>query len=312
MNEFSSSTFIEIFNFDSWKEFTDEFSECDTKLPYIYRGQSNYFDGTRKQLIEWQLASSFNRRMSNNQWSFKSILSEQYSNLFDIILGDYRFSNINIPSNSTLLEKIYLFQHYGIPTCFIDFTYHPLIALYFSLSEIILPGVKKKQFGNLSNFNRDAYFSIYQLNYELLNKKVGIKKLDNSCVDCQFLEPQDYHKFEFEIGGRYFNTFLDLDPKSSILNNNLVLQKSCFLCFDNEHNISFEEFLKQYEMANAFSLDEPILKIFNIKYNSIIDRLENHNNDVFKYLIGKEITGKYLFDDIQGLKYDFFNFFDRY
>jgi len=76
-----------------------------------------------------------------------------------------------------------------------------------------------------------------------------------------------------------------------------------------KNKISFEDFLIQYGKINGLSLDEPILNIYNIKYNSIINRLENRKKNVFKFLNDKNITGKYLFDDIQGLKYDYINFF---
>lgn len=311
-----NSTLIKRIPLDSWEDFAKQFSEYNPDLPYIYRGHSNHFDKTRGEFIQWKLVSSFNRRMSEDQRTFSTLLGQQYSaELFNKIFSGYKFTRgLN---NSSLLEKIYYFQHYGIPTCFIDFTYHPLIALYFSLSEIITPNVKSFSNNRSNTFNEDWYFSIYQLNYELLNKKLGIKILDNNSTDCQLNEPQDYHKFEFDLDEfRYYHILLDLNPKSHILNYNLENQKSCYLLFDNhlfgQDKISFENFLIQYGKINGLSLDEPILNIYNIKYNSIINRLENRKKNVFKFLIDKNITGKYLFDDIQGLKYDYINFFGIY
>jgi len=232
MNDLYNSKLIKIISLDSWEDFTEQFSEYNPDLPYIYRGHSNHFDKTRGEFVKWRLVSSFNRRMSENQHSFRTILGQQYrAELFNKIFSGYKLLNARDLNNSSLLEKIYFFQHYGIPTCFIDFTYHPLIALYFSLSEIIIPSVKKFSNNTSNNFSEDWYFSIYQINYELLNKKLGIKILDNNCTNCQLIEPPDYHKFEVELDeGRYFNILLDLHPKSHILNYNLENQKSCS-CF---------------------------------------------------------------------------------
>lgn len=315
MNDLYSSTLIKKNSLDSWEDLPKEFYEYNPDLPYIYRGHSNHFDKTSEKFIHWKLDSSFNRKMSEDQHTFSTLLSQQYSaELFNKIFSGYKLSNIRCLNNSSLLEKIYIFQHYGIPTCFIDFTYHPLIALYFSLSEIIIPNVISFSNNSPNTFNEDWYFSIYQLNYKLLNKILGIKILDNNSTDCQLNEPQDYHKFVFDLDdSTYYHILLDLHPKSIILNYNLENQKSCFLLFDNhlfgQDQISFEDVLTQYGKIKGISLDEPILNIYNIKYNSIINRLKNGKKNVFKFLIDKNITGKYLFDDIQGLKYDYINFF---
>jgi hypothetical protein len=111
---------------------------------------------------------------------------------------------------------------------------------------------------------------------------------------------------------------LDLQPKVSIEsqheNYNLSNQKSCFLLFDNcnSNDIGFEEFVQSYILQNNIKLKEPIIEISKIPYNSIYSKSKrNHPESIslFRYLTERNISGRYLFNDLQGLKYDFNSFF---
>ena len=118
------------------------------------------------------------------------------------------------------------------------------------------------------------------------------------------------------------NTFLyshigiDLNPIASlpriVENYNLEIQKGCFLYYDNKYSqISFERFLELYCQLNRIKIDSPIITIYNINYNSLFNKLHSkqpNHISVFQYLRQRKITGEFLFNDIQGLKYDF-NFF---
>jgi len=112
-----------------------------------------------------------------------------------------------------------------------------------------------------------------------------------------------------------------LDPNPEIRigdkfdNYNLLNQNSCFLLFDNceTNNIGFEDFIQLYAKEKNISIVEPIIEIYKIPYNNIfrkLRRFDSNSVSLFKYLAMNKISGKYLFNDFQGLKYDF-NFFHQ-
>ena len=91
--------------------------------------------------------------------------------------------------------------------------------------------------------------------------------------------------------------------------HNMKAQESCFMLYDSHtvQNRGLVEFILSLKCGTT-SFDREIITIYNIAYNSLVPpRLKDRGKrmSIFKFLESRKLTGKYLFDDIQGLKYDF-------
>jgi hypothetical protein len=292
---------------NKWEDFVTLFENYNSEdKKYIFRGHSNKRIYPNK-FEKWDIVSSFNRIQEYDGYSFSNYLYQQFeSSLFKDTYSGYQYEKITELTKASLLQKCYFFQHYGIPTCFIDFTFDPLIALYFSLSTISgRNGGSYDGEGNPTFFSNDSdrdFISIYQIDVNVLQDEFNIESINSEMFDLSNIG--NYH-----VG-------LDLNPTSqgeSLIDNfNLLHQKGCFLYYDNEDfKLPFEKFLEFYCLNNNIKLRRPAINVYNINYNSLYKkRPENHPNQVtvFNYLRQHNISGQFLFNDIQGLKYDF-NFF---
>lgn len=267
----------------------------------IFRGQSN---GAGIKQENWKIESSFNRIYPNGEPTFREFLITAQDLLFDNNINEYKYHKIPNLKSLSHLQKIYFFQHYGIPTCLIDFTKDPIIALFFAMSSVHYPshflsdGNAKK---NLC-FNNNRYISVYQVNIDILKKQ--IPKLDSLTDD-----NIKYYNNQFEICEIYpsLNFAFDLYPESGSNNilYNLEKQKGCFIFFDSANYkidllSSIEETI-DYNNQNNTSTN-PIV----IEHQFFLqDLITNNKNSLIHYITKeKKITGKNLFDDIQGIKYD--------
>jgi hypothetical protein len=300
----------------TWEKYIEETDSSDfTKSDYIYRGQSNSYNFS-EPFDKWKIISSFNRYYSRKNFRFQSFIGQQLEeNLFKTIYGNYEFVKRTNLDKSDLITRLYFLQHYSIPTCLIDFTFNPLVALYFALSS--LKGHQAKRFNNEgfpTIYPSECKISIYQINHKLLREVLKIKEIENTSNDL-FLQ---YEKYRIDL---YRNKFvylgIDLTPHSKINpeidNYNIREQNGCFILFDNISNNKYDliSFLEQYCKINKITFKEPLIKIYNIDYNNIYCPTHSKQSDykpVFRFLQEKNITGKILFNDYQGLKYDF-NFF---
>lgn len=309
--------FLEEIYLNTWEEYVELFKNFSSdKREYIFRGQSNAVDKNRK-FQKWGLISSFNRNhFKLRNYSFHDYLFQHFdTDLFKMYYGKYKYEKIGSLTEISLLEKCYFFQHYGVETCFIDFTFDPLIALYFSLASV--PGASGGQFdldGNplfySEETNRD-FVSIYQVDVSQLLSIIGIKEIKSETFSLPNLD--DYLIYPTRYASMSANIGLDLEPQSRKTDNyNLVKQKGCFLYYDNEDfQDSFEKFLDLFILEHGIKLKSSIIKIYNINYNSLFKKMRSRNPShipLFRFLRERELTGQYLFNDIQGLKYDF-NFF---
>lgn len=274
----------------------------------IYRGQSNYFDPHKKQFKPWDIESSFNRHYGIYFYNFETFLLQQLDDkLFLEFYGSYSYKEMKILKDAGQLERIYFLQHYGIPTCFIDFTKNPLIATYFAITAVKADnrGISDDD-GNIQIYPKDCFVTIYEIDYEEL-LKLGVKKIQEKGF------PENYNKYN--IGGDYIG--LDLNPTDNCPNidkiHNLKKQKSCFLLYDNYgSSFKLEKFIERIIRKKSIKLSKPIIVAYHLNYNGIFKRLKynERKSTLFKFLENEKCTGKYLFDDIQGLKYDL-NFFHQ-
>ena len=159
-----------------WEEFVEKNKSIDKN--YIVRGHTN--ENQSGEFIEWKLISSFNRFHSDLNFRFEGFLGQQLEeNIFKSTYGNYECVRINKLQDSDTLTKVYFLQHYGVPSCLIDFTYNPLIALYFAISNI-----KGQAAGSYNSLGEAAFYpenfflSVYKLNIKLLktiyNYKIAV------------------------------------------------------------------------------------------------------------------------------------------
>lgn len=305
-----------------WQDFISIFESFDTtSKKYIFRGHSNtILEGNRFQ--EWGLESSFNRNnRKKTTYSFENLLTQHFQpELFRIHYSKYKFPQVSELVNASTLEKCYFFQHYGIPTCFIDFTFNPLVALYFSISSI------EGRSGGAYSIDGDPIF--YSDDYD--RDFVTIYQIDpltfSKVFKCKTINPSEFNEYNldiYRIPNHRFTPYspllaFDLSPASnsseSVSNFNLKMQEGCFLFYDNEEiGMSLDEYIEHYCQIENIQLEAPLITKYHIKYNSLYKNrsMENRNQDtVFSFLRKKEKIGEFLFNDLQGLKYDF-NFFHQ-
>lgn len=306
------NSFIEIKNV-TWQDFVDTnpLSNINEKK-YIYRGQTNgSVDG---KFAEWELISSFNRYYSDI-YDFETFIFQQVS-FMNSTYSEYEFVKNNDIQNSNTISRIYFLQHYGVPTCFIDFTFNPLIALYFSISSL------RGQSGGIFTIDGfpefypdDYYFTIIRIEVDRLRQITNIKNLRHFNLDL-FIR---YDEYRINIEKNYYASIaFDLSPLKSInnlCNYNLSRQASCFLLYDNKScdGISFEEFLDSYIKKFKIDIEMPFITKYHIRYNTAFKPQRSkhpHYISLFSFLKSHNISGKDMFNDIQGLKYDF-NFFHQ-
>jgi hypothetical protein len=281
----------------------------DYNPKYIFRGQSN---GNSFKQENWDLTSSFKRFFPDSQITFHSfIVNNLDKNIFENYFSEYNYPRSKELSRASFIEKLYYLQHYGIPTCLIDFTKDPLIALYFAFSGLRLPSIRRFSNDSENTFSFDRYITVYQINTELLKKAYGIKEIE----DLNFC--WNYSQFNLEfVGYRHIRMALDLRPKNNIKlldNYNLEHQNGCFILYDNT------------ETDDTSSLDKSLLNIYNNYLNKDIEEpvLVKHNfylnflhskksEESLSYFIRnrKKLNGKQLFNDIQGLKFDLMQLHD--
>lgn len=292
----------------TWQQYAEEHATTDSSA-FIFRGQSN------SEQEKWNLTSSFNRYNKGGQLNFRTFISQQLEeNLFRSTYSEYEYVKKNKLGESNVITRLYHLQHYGIPTCFIDFTYNPFIALYFALT-----GIKGQSGGTYdieglpTFYNADCQITIFKIDYSLLKELLKVRDLIHFSNDL-FL---NYDYYVNEINSyQYAHLAIDLSPEnkinSEVDNYNLKNQESAFLMYD-QGNLKMDliEFISAYCSANNINSEVPIVTKYLIPYNTVFSPTHSKQPNyvtLFGFLMDKGISGKSLFNDHQGLKYDF-NFF---
>jgi len=270
---------------------------------FVFRGQTNDFD---EKTIEWDLTSSFKRYFSGNELSFNSfILNNLDRGLYDYYFSDYKYPNADLLSDAPFIEKLYYLQHYGIPTCLLDFSKDPIIALYFALSGIKINRVQSFNNNRCTTYGNDRYVTVYQIDTEKLIEIFKIEEIKNK----NFCWNYDNFELKFDTQS-CIKMAIDLNPLNIIdkkINYNLVKQKGCFILYDNTESIDNNSLIETLENINndhpETRFEEPIITKHNFYLNDLVDQLGT--KDIFSFVRKiKKVTGKTLFNDIQGLKFD--------
>lgn len=312
---------IEVINCSSWPELVTYLKRNDN-LPRIYRGQSNgyrtelikdpnreYSSFTISYPVRWKLISSFDRFYKGSFYKFRSYLYQQLEdNLFISKYGSYDIVKEYKLNCYKQLERIYFLQHYGVRTCFMDFTHDPLTALYFAITDVRSTDIyTPDNNGNKIVHPSEPFISCYELDYKRIIELFKIQKLDKN------FSSLDYSRYRVKHSHTHLG--FDLTPTENCdpdnINENLRRQKGCFVLYDNNGS----DFALDKTIDDLFFYGnlgkEKVIKEFRLPYNEIFAKPDFEGMEgisLYRYLKSKKICGKYLFSDIQGLKYDL-NFF---
>jgi hypothetical protein len=307
----------------NWEDFVEIFKNKEMCNDLIYRGQSNSpkkieaknINGkiVTKELIEWKLESTFSRYYSElDDYHFQTFLNQQLDPIFfNSNYKSYKISESIPLCNWDVLNKLYFLQHYGCPTCLIDFSKNPLKALYFAISSMKgSSGYSLDYDWNINIYPDNCFLSIYAIDCKVLKQEMGIKIIDEN-TDIS----KEYDNFKIELNNDIFqNIYLGLieNPIINEINFNLARQEGCFILYDNNKltNIDLETLFEKIVKSRNIVLSKPLINIYRISYNSIFMNRRKNKESLFSYLKGKGIYGATLFNDIQGLKYDL-NFFHQ-
>lgn len=98
---------------ESFMQFLYDFPET-----YFYRGQAS---------VDFKLIPSIGRMVKEGE---EHVLKQYEREIFEDFKRKYSIFTDVRPQND--MEYLFLAQHYGLPTRLLDWTYNPLIALYFA------------------------------------------------------------------------------------------------------------------------------------------------------------------------------------
>lgn len=300
---------IQTVEYKDFEKFKAAFT-CTFDPKYIFRGQAN---GYSSKTDTWDLNSSFKRYFSKKELTFRSfIVNNLERNRFDRYFSNYKYPNSKQIAKAPFIEKLYYLQHYGVPTCLIDFTKNPLVAIYFALTQLKIPAVKQFSQNTYISLGENRFVTVYQIDTQQLLDVFKFKDIDdrNFCWDYdQFVLP-----YSTQIG---IKIALDLNPLSKIKfldNYNLMNQNGCFILFDNTESSDSVPFDETLQIINDCHLKRKFERPVIIKHNLYLDylRTKDAHESIFSFIFEeKRISGRTLFNDIQGLKYDLLQIQDR-
>jgi hypothetical protein len=294
----------------TWEKFLEQ-NEPNDKKQFIYRGQTNEID-SKGNLYKWPIISLFKRSYSENEMKFESFLGQQFQKeLYNYQFGEYIWTKEQNLGEMELMSKLIFLQHCGIPTCLIDFTYDPEIALYFALTSLKVGQVRSldvTDYLKRTDFRDDYYLSIYKISVQAL-LQLQIKEIKEKDGTFAF-NYDDYKKSIEEIREAHIGLVLSPEKMINTGNHyNMEHQKACFVLYDTYEFgvevVSLDNFLETLAKERKEIITEPLIIHYKISWNSVLSK-DKHDNgkNLFGYLRSKNKMGKQLFNDYQGLKYD--------
>ena len=103
------------------KQVTDVFEFIDKIKEYVSEDNNIVYRGHASQT--WNVIPSLYRDCYRD-----NIENELYNSVKKHNFDEFK-------SNNKFLDELIMMQHYGIPTCLLDWTENPLVALFFAVSE---------------------------------------------------------------------------------------------------------------------------------------------------------------------------------
>lgn len=301
----------------TWEDFVSQ-NPPTTNNQFVFRGQLNGYN-YKGEFERWPLMSSFNREYKRIL-SFGRFISQRVeNNNFKRIYGKYNWVKEKRIVEMGLVERLLFLQHYGVSTCFLDFTYNPLIALYFALAPMKVPDIGSHELNGYRNDFGNAYLSIYKINCDILVNDICIKEINTSQENFNF-EYDSYWNFCYAVAGANIGLLHKKDILNNFENRNLNAQNGCFILYDNINSSGFiglEKYLEELAIEKEVCITEPCITIYNITWDSILARSRSKSNEtikdegLFTYLKNNNISGETLFTDHQGLKYDLDFFYEE-
>ncbi len=262
---------------------------------YIYRGQNEPYYRIQ--------ANGF--RSYQGGWGSDKIYN------IDKVSKDYYLQIVSKLTNEENQHFLAFCQHYGIPTNLIDFSYSPLIALFFacqgkreptfSLSELIGnisiqklkddSSTQNMLIHNLINKLKKPMLSEYAQVY-LLNKKwlLDITDIISTVGHSNFLQSIYNNKeIRLQLIHKLKNLFEKSVIKTSEISNCLVQLIECYkendstFCGSSFKNEDYEDddlFLYQHRLKNE-PLEDVILPLYYFVYNEMEDERIPYESDIF-------------------------------
>lgn len=197
----------------------------------FYRGRKESFDHSDTQLQEYFVLRDFinacdstGTLIPNDSVAWREFFEDE--NQIKRMVKE----QANWASTSQFYEFIGFAQHYGVPTRFLDWSYHPLVALYFASAEVI------DKIFNMLHKNEDVDFNnlfmsiwIYADSNVIPEVKViNLPKATNSHISfqkgCFTCVTQPVNKFKLLIDESKIGSFLTINDvlKDKSLENNLL------------------------------------------------------------------------------------------
>lgn len=180
-------------------------------FPNIIDNQSNYVFRSVNE-AKFKLYSSAQRQWIWNDLSNKYTSYKDYINSFIVNVQSHQhivsfFYNNHIPLNDFVI--LALLQHYSQPSPLVDFTYNPLLSLFFAFDNV-KPGTTGNEIDN--------YVSLYRLKYthpcfcSIQDVNVhGANKLSDILRDSDIpLSQIDTSKVLFDIQNLTYNEYADI------------------------------------------------------------------------------------------------------
>jgi hypothetical protein len=284
LNSKKMSEVIQQRDYSTWPKLIVDLKTNDNNEK-IYRGQSNEYRISEKAGVNrifrerlttdeidfrsWPLISSFDRYYYGRFYEFHTYLSQQFEdNNFKSRFGKHNFLEIFYLKDCCLLERLYYLQHYGIPTCFLDFSHDPLIALFFAISQVRASSVYSVDKEEMPLIHPvGVKISLFELNFKTISELLNIKNVQK---DFSFM---NYYEYKIKYVHFAFDIFPIKNCQLNTLNDNMKRQKGCFILFDNNGSqFALDQFLKR-EIYDT-DLNDPLIVEYRLEYNEIFKRYD--------------------------------------